>query len=274
MTTAPLFSVARADNAIILTPQRDLSEFDFNQIESEAAMLLGQISKDGGANVVVDFSKMDYCGSTALSFFTRLFKRTRLQGGEMAFCNVSEGEREVLRITRLDSLWPIHDSLDDALVAVAEANHRYAQSNWVVVADRAIARIFSQFDGPESELTSVTTLRHPESRERMSDEVSDGAGSFRGGAISGSEAGEPQQDHRHHTADVFAKEVASYLDAARQRGEYGRLTLVAPPLFLGVLRDSLSPTVSKLVQTEVHKDYTHLDGDKIRAQLGAAAGVA
>lgn len=273
MTQQPLFSVARADNAIILTPQRDLSEFDFAQIDAEATVLLGQISKDVGANVVVDFSKMDYCGSTALSFFTRLFKRTRQQGGEMAFCNVSDDEREVLRITRLSSLWPICESLDDALVAVAEANHRHAQANWVVVADRAIARIFSQFDGPESELAAVTTLRHPESRERMSDEVTDGAGSFRGGAITGSEAGEPQQDHRHHTAEVFAKEVAEYLDTARQRGEYGQLTLVASPLFLGALRDHLAPAVKKLVQTEVDKDYTHLNGDKIRVQLGAVAGL-
>lgn len=274
MTQVPLFAIARADEAIVLTPQRDLSEFDFAQIDSEASEVMGKISKESGLNVVVDFSKMDYSGSTALSFFTRLFKKTRLRGGEMAICNVSPGEREVLRITRLDTLWPICDSLDDALVAVAAAVDRKAQANWVVVTDRAIARIFEQLDGPGSELQSVTTLRHPESRERMSDEVSDGAGSFRGGAIAGSESGEPQQDHRHHTAEVFAREVAEYLDAARQRREFGQLTLVAPPLFLGTLREALPASLGKLVRHELHKDYTHLGGDQIRTHLEAAVGAA
>jgi hypothetical protein len=32
MTDAPLFSLARADHAIIVTPQRNLTEFDFMQL--------------------------------------------------------------------------------------------------------------------------------------------------------------------------------------------------------------------------------------------------
>jgi protein required for attachment to host cells len=178
---------------------------------------------------------------------------------------------EVLRITRLDTLWPICDSLDEALKVVDEARRRRTESNWVVVADRAIARIFQQLDGPGSELQSITTLRHPESRERMSDEVSDGPGSFAGGGIVGRESGEPQQDHRHHTAEVFAKEVAKYLDAARQRHEFGELTIVAPPLFLGTLRDALSVPLAKLIRRELHKDYTHLNGEQIWAHLATAS---
>ena len=267
MTQAPLFAVSRAENAVVLTPQRDLSEFEFAQIDAEAAELMGKIAKGGGLNVVVDFSKIDYSGSSALSFFTRLFKNTRLRGGEMAFCNVSPGEREVLRITRLDTLWPICKSLDEAMTTVTETGRRRTEANWVVVADRAIARVFEQLDGPGSELRSVTTLRHPESRERMSDEVTDGAGSFAGGGIAGAESGEPQKDHRHQTAEVFAKEVAQYLEAARQRREFGQVTLVAPPLFLGTLRDALSAPLTKLVGHELHKDYTHLNGDQLRTHL-------
>jgi anti-anti-sigma factor len=52
---------------------------------------------------VVDLSKIDYTGSTALGFFTLLFKKTRCRGGEMAFCNVSPVEQDILRITRLDT---------------------------------------------------------------------------------------------------------------------------------------------------------------------------
>jgi anti-anti-sigma factor len=270
MTQAPLFAIRREENAVVLTPQRDLSEFEFAQIDVEAAELMGRIAKEGGTNVIVDFSKIEYSGSSALSFFTRLFNNTRLRGGEMAFCNVSSGEREVLRITRLDTLWPICESLEEAMAVVTEASRRAAAAKWVVVSDRAVARIFEQPDGFGSELRSVTTLRHPESRARMSDEVSDGPGSFSGGGIAGRESGEPQQDHRHHTAEVFAREVAGYLDAARQRHEFGELTIVAPPLFLGTLRDVLPTPLAKLVRRELHKDYTHLSGEQIRMHLQAA----
>lgn len=274
MKKEPLFALARADNAIILTPQRNLSEFDFPQIETEAAEIMGQISKDGGPIVVCDFSKMDYCGSTALGFFTRLLKDTRSRGGEMAFCNVSAGEKEVLEVTKLDTLWPICDSLDEALQTAAARASGTACDTWVVVADRAIARIFEKSDNADGELRSVATLRHPQSRERMSETVTDGPGSFRGGAIAGSESGEPNQDHRHHTAENFAREVAAKLEAGRQSGDFRQLILISAPLFLGALRDAMSPPLKQLVELEVDKDYTHLEASRILTHLNEVAATA
>ena len=267
MTDARLFALAKADHTIIVTPQRNLTEFDFAQIESEASEVLGRISKDGGPNVVVDFTKIDYTGSTALSFFTRLFKKTRCRGGEMAFCNVSPLEREVLEVTRLDTLWPICDSLDDALAMVSESGTRSSNATWIVVADRSIARIFEQCGGSDAELNAIVTLRHPESRERMSDTVSDRPGSFRGGAIAGSESGQPNQEHEHRMSAAFAREVTTYLEGARQRGSFSRLVLIAAPMFLGSLRDNLSSPVRKLVEHEIAKDYTHIDGADVLAHL-------
>lgn len=266
MTDAPLFTLARADRAVILTPQQNLTEFDFRQLDAETAEILGQISKEDRPNVVVDFGNIEYTGSAALGFFVRLCKNTRSRGGEMVFCNVNELERSVLEVTRLDTLWQIFDTLEDAVAAVNATGERNAKATWTVVADRAMARIFAQSGGDQ--LSAITTLRHPESRDRMSDTVSDGPGSFRGGAIAGSEAGDPNQDYEHRTAAAFAREVATYLDGARQRGCFDRLVLVAAPLFLGSLRQSLSSPVRKLVEFEVAKDYTHLDGSDIQKKLG------
>ena len=52
-------------------------------------------------------------------------------------------------------------------------------------------------------------------------------GSFCGGAIAGSESGEPNQDHRHHTAEEFAREVASHLDGATIRTHISELSAIA-----------------------------------------------
>jgi anti-anti-sigma regulatory factor len=61
---------------------------------------------------------MDYGGSTALGFFVRLSLAVRDRGGRMAFCNVSEHEREILETTNLDWLCPLCVSRQDALRAV------------------------------------------------------------------------------------------------------------------------------------------------------------
>jgi hypothetical protein len=59
-------------------------------------------------------------GSTALGFFVKRWKRGTGQNGRMAFCNVSDAEKEVLGITRLDRLWPVCPSRAEALEAVKE----------------------------------------------------------------------------------------------------------------------------------------------------------
>ncbi len=54
----------------------------------------------------------------ALGFFIKLWKRVRSVDGQFAFCEVSEHEREVLELTRLDSLWSICPTRAEALAVV------------------------------------------------------------------------------------------------------------------------------------------------------------
>jgi anti-anti-sigma factor len=68
--------------------------------------------------VVLDFHETDYFGSTAVGFFLRLWKQLRGRGGRLAFCNVSEHERDILQVTGFDRLWPICASREEALQAV------------------------------------------------------------------------------------------------------------------------------------------------------------
>ena len=51
----------------------------------------------------------------SLGFFVKLWKRIRKVDGSMAFCNVSAHEQEVLRVTRLDTLWPVCTSREQAV---------------------------------------------------------------------------------------------------------------------------------------------------------------
>jgi anti-anti-sigma factor len=116
-----LFETQRQGRTLILVPQSNLSEFDFESIEAEASDVLALIGDGVVEKVIVDFHKTDFYGSTALGFFVKIWKRVRGQGGRMAFCNVSEHEREVLRATKLDHLWPVCESRAEAEKAIGGA---------------------------------------------------------------------------------------------------------------------------------------------------------
>jgi anti-anti-sigma factor len=110
-----VFQVERVDDTLIITPRRDLRELEYQQIERAAGDVLLLLENGTIRNAVLDFRKTDYYGSTALGFFLKLWKRIRSRGGHLAFCNVSRHEREILRITKLDGLWPIFASQAEAL---------------------------------------------------------------------------------------------------------------------------------------------------------------
>jgi anti-anti-sigma factor len=66
----------------------------------------------------MDFSRTDYYGSTALAFFVNVWKAVRRHQGHMSFCSVSDHERQILSLTRLDTLWSICGTREEALEAV------------------------------------------------------------------------------------------------------------------------------------------------------------
>jgi anti-anti-sigma factor len=118
MATTRTFAIEQEADTLVLTPATDLGELTFQSVETEAAEILDLLVKSCLKNVVIDFHRTDYFGTSVLGYCLKLWKRVRSQGGHMAFCNVSDHEREILRCTRLDSLWAICGSRDEALEAV------------------------------------------------------------------------------------------------------------------------------------------------------------
>lgn len=162
-------------------------------------------------------------------------------------------------------------------------------TTWILVADRAQARIFVpeatgaeplrqhvDFVGragylePDVEepgrLTEQSDFTHPESHLSRGDVESDRPGQFESTG-SAQHTGEPGQDYKHQTAEHFAKELVDYLEKARQENQFDQLALVAAPLFLGELRKALTPSLSQMVTLELDKDYTKLKPDEIRKHL-------
>lgn len=147
--------------------------------------------------------------------------------------------------------------------------NRVPSNAWIVVADRARARIFSTAWPASRELQEVAALVHPESQLHERDVISDGPGTFADRA-GGHHAGEPQTDFRHRTALEFAGTLAARLEQARMARECGRLVIIAPSLYLGVLREKLSAPLARMVVTEINKDYTLMKPADVLEQLHRA----
>lgn len=137
---------------------------------------------------------------------------------------------------------------------------------WILAADSTEARLFTR----EKKFSPPVELKdwlHPESRLPGRDLEHDRQGK------TFSSHGYGQSDNQKHTepkkreAQDFARELAGHLDAARARGEFDSLSIVAEPSFLGLIRDSLDENTRELIDVEVDKNLTRRSAETIAEAL-------
>ncbi|MCE9525659.1 MAG: STAS domain-containing protein [Planctomycetales bacterium] len=69
--------------------------------------------------MIVDFHQVPYFGSSLLEVLLSIWSQEQLRAGTMSLCNVSAAGREVLEVTRFDTLWTIYNTRAEALEAAA-----------------------------------------------------------------------------------------------------------------------------------------------------------
>ena len=131
-------------------------------------------------------------------------------------------------------------------------------NHWILVADASRARVFAFAQGAKA-WALEKELEHPASREKSSDLTTDRPGrmqqSFGHGARSSMDN---PTDPKEAEAQVFAHELAKHLEDGLNHNHFDRVTLVAPPHFLGLLRQTVSEQVRKRIRLSLDKDYTSL----------------
>ena len=144
-----------------------------------------------------------------------------------------------------------------------------APRSWILVADPSGARLFASkgviFRG---DWKLVGEFQHPEGRVKAHEVLTDRPGRVKqSGPAEMRSAMEPHTPVKTVLAEAFARLLAKKLEAGLAARQYERLVLVAPPFFLGILRQQLSAEVAKRVIAAVEKDYLHLAEQKLRDQL-------
>ena len=126
----------------------------------------------------------------------------------------------------------------------------------IVVADEAEA-IFYDTASLQERPSEVARISDPVARLHERELVSDRPGRGHASVGGARHAMEREHEPRRHEAARFARRISRRLDAARRRGEFEELIVVAGPPFLGVMRRELSRPTRDCVVHEIRKDLVH-----------------
>lgn len=139
-------------------------------------------------------------------------------------------------------------------------------TRWVVVADASRARIF-ETRALGRGLKEIEDLVNPNGRAHSNDLLADHGG--RTYAHTGARAGksQPRSDPVEHEVEMFAKRLADRIEQGRVERRFDRLCFVAPPRFLGLLREKCCRETGKLIEFELAKDLSQLDAASIDQHL-------
>jgi protein required for attachment to host cells len=128
-------------------------------------------------------------------------------------------------------------------------------TTWILAADGTRARIFAM-EG--TEVQEVEDLSNPRGRDAERDINTDKQGNWNGGGRQqgASHSYEPDVTPLKHEEEKFAKAIGDFLDKASLEKRFDKLCVIAPPEFMGRLRDKMGEQAKKCIKEELVKDIS------------------
>ena len=80
---------------------------------------------------------------------------------------------------------------------------------------------------------------------------------------------EQASDPQEREAQAFATEIARHIDRDQREGNFDSLVLIAPPKFLGRLRQELSKSARNALIGELDKNLVEADAKTIERHVSA-----
>jgi anti-anti-sigma factor len=117
-STGEAFTFERHGDLTIITATEAIERIDFGLEEQVADMILKPLRRQENPLIVFDLSRVENFGSMFLALLIRCWRLALSQGGSMALSGVTERTRELLRVTALDTVWPIYDTKREAMDAL------------------------------------------------------------------------------------------------------------------------------------------------------------
>jgi len=104
-------AITENNGAKVLAISGDIDMFSSPQLRKE---LLGLIDKKAG-KLIVDFRDVTYIDSSGIATFVEGLKGVMVYGGKLRFASIPAGIMEIFSFSKLDKVFQIYDSIEDAL---------------------------------------------------------------------------------------------------------------------------------------------------------------
>jgi anti-anti-sigma regulatory factor len=114
------FLTYRCNDALIVTATESIGSLAATDVRKEADCMMADVRAGGLKKVIFEMSRADYFGSHMIELMVLVWRHLSPLQGTLALCQLSPAAREVLHIVNLDSLWPICDTLEQALAVSSE----------------------------------------------------------------------------------------------------------------------------------------------------------
>lgn len=95
-----------------------LEELSIQEIGEELKSLT---ESEAGIKLLLDFGRVDHLASAALGMLITLHKRVQEQNGALKLSNINRQIFQVFKITRLNRVFDIHDTAQQALESFGNA---------------------------------------------------------------------------------------------------------------------------------------------------------
>ncbi|WP_410535183.1 STAS domain-containing protein [Streptomyces sp. KL2] len=80
---------------------------------------LNELPRDRGTAVVIDLSGLVYCDSSGITVLITAYHLTQSLGGSLALAGLDDDIMRVFGIVGLDQIFAFHDSVEEAVAALA-----------------------------------------------------------------------------------------------------------------------------------------------------------
>ncbi|MEQ9408554.1 MAG: STAS domain-containing protein [Fuerstiella sp.] len=123
----PVFDFERSGNVLVVVPRGSLMEFRDADIRNAYNDTYRFLDDPAITHLLIDFSRLEYFGSTFVGMLIRLAKKARAGGGEAVLCSLSDNMQQMMKTlmllenTKTDFFWVPFDSRAAALASLNQA---------------------------------------------------------------------------------------------------------------------------------------------------------
>jgi anti-anti-sigma factor len=104
---------------LVVSVSRLIMGLDHSSGDILAGMILNRVKECDPPLVIIDLTGVELFDSMFLSVLLRCWKACATRGGMMVISGAGERARELLKVVKLDLLWPIYDGREEAMAALS-----------------------------------------------------------------------------------------------------------------------------------------------------------